>query len=61
VLVLAALLLSVPMPAHAYIDPGAGPLLWQMFLAGIAGLVYQFSRWFPRGKLKKKDDDAGDH
>lgn len=35
-LVAAALLLAVPPPAQAYIDPGAGSLLMQMVLGGTA-------------------------
>ena len=31
-------LLLIPTTAHAYLDPGAGSLLLQVLLAGIAGL-----------------------
>ncbi len=39
-------LVALPSAAQAYIDPGAGPLLWQLLLAGLAGLVYQVTRWW---------------
>jgi len=58
-MVLVVLLLSVPLPAHAYIDPGAGPLLWQMLVAGFAGALYQLTRWLRRGKSRKKNDETG--
>ena len=33
------LLLGLPGPAHAYIDPSAGSLLLQLILGGVAGLL----------------------
>ena len=32
--------LLVPDSAYAYIDPGIGPLLWQLLLAGIFGVAF---------------------
>ena len=39
VLALLFLLLGLPSPAHAYIDPSAGSLLLQLILGGVAGLM----------------------
>lgn len=36
---IAVLLALFVSPAHAYIDPGAGSMLLQILLGGIAGLV----------------------
>ena len=37
IFLLTALLVLVPAPAHAYVDPGAGGMLLQLLLAGTAG------------------------
>jgi hypothetical protein len=34
-----ALLLAFPALAHAYVDPGAGTMILQLLLAGMAGLM----------------------
>ena len=40
-----ALLLATVAPAHAYIDPGSGLLLWQLFVSAFVGtVVYQYRR-----------------
>lgn len=39
VVALLLLLLALPRPAHAYVDPSAGSLLLQLILGGIAGLM----------------------
>ena len=36
---LAALILLLPAPAHAYIDPNSGSLILQVVLGGVAGLA----------------------
>jgi len=33
------LLLGLPVPVHAYIDPSAGSLLLQLILGGLAGVL----------------------
>ena len=42
--------------ARAYTDPGTGALIWQMALAGIAGVAFYFRRitsWFKNRKGPK--------
>ena len=39
--------------ARAYTDPGTGALIWQMALAGLAGVAFYFRRitsWFKNRK-----------
>ena len=38
-LVLFGLLMLMPQPADAYLDPGSGSLLLQLLLGGVAGLI----------------------
>ncbi|MGH7341449.1 MAG: hypothetical protein ACREKH_13245 [Candidatus Rokuibacteriota bacterium] len=43
------LLLLSPVTAHAYIDPGAGQILWQLLLVALFGALYSVRRlrqWF---------------
>jgi hypothetical protein len=43
--------------ARAYTDPGTGALIWQMALAGIAGVAFYFRRitsWFKNRKGPKE-------
>jgi hypothetical protein len=53
--------LAVPSAAHAYVDPGAGSMLLQLLLGGIAGL-FVFFRVFRRKILDffgfRKDNDS---
>jgi hypothetical protein len=44
-LILLVLLLS-PRPAHAYLDPGAGSVLLQILLGGVAGLLVVIRLWW---------------
>lgn len=37
-----------PATGHAYIDPGAGPILWQLLVLFFTGLVFGFRRFFAR-------------
>ncbi|MGE5236169.1 MAG: hypothetical protein ACM3O7_07465 [Acidobacteriota bacterium] len=39
VVVLAAVLLAMATPAYAYLDPGAGSVMLQLILGGLAGLA----------------------
>jgi hypothetical protein len=42
--------------ARAYTDPGTGALIWQMALAGLAGVAFYFRRitnWFKNRKGPK--------
>jgi hypothetical protein len=52
--------LAAPLAAHAYVDPGAGSMLLQLLLGGVAGL-FVFFRLFRQKILKLfgfgKDDD----
>ncbi|HKZ53366.1 MAG TPA: hypothetical protein VJ085_08810 [Candidatus Acidoferrales bacterium] len=56
-----AAVLAAPTPAHAYVDPGAGSMLLQLLLGGVAGL-FVFFRLFREKILKLfgfgKDDDS---
>ncbi len=40
----AGLLLASEHPAHAYIDPGSGSLIYQALLAGLLGLGFTLRR-----------------
>ena len=60
ILALLAMLAS-PLAAHAYIDPGAGSMLLQLLLGGVAG-AFVFFRLFKQ-KIRKlfgfgKDDEG---
>ena len=41
--VLLAIILATPKPAHAYVDPGGGAMLWQIAAAGVIGSLWQVS------------------
>jgi hypothetical protein len=45
-LVLLAILLATPKPAHAYVDPGSGAMLWQIAAAGVIGSLFYVRRAF---------------
>ena len=48
---LLALILASPKPAHAYVDPGSGAMLWQMAAAALVGslfYVHRVARWIRR-------------
>jgi hypothetical protein len=57
-----ALLLATVAPAHAYIDPGSGLLLWQLLVSAFAGTVlYQYRKivnfiFRKRCKQRKADE-----
>ncbi len=55
------LILAWSQPAYAYIDPGAGSMLLQLLLGGVAGL-FVFFRLFKQKILKLfgfgKDDEG---
>ena len=57
------LLLANPLAAHAYIDPGAGSILLQLLLGGVAG-AFVFFRLFKQRLFSLlglgKDDQKGD-
>jgi hypothetical protein len=45
------LMLVVPSPAMAYVDPGSGALMWQIMLASVAGLTFKMRtilNWWSR-------------
>lgn len=46
-------------PAHAYIDPGAGTMLWQALVGLFAGSVYYVSRFLSNLKRKKGSPKDG--
>jgi hypothetical protein len=41
---LLALLMAVPRPAHAYVDPGTGTMLWQIAAAALLGSIFYLKR-----------------
>ena len=45
-LTLSALLLATPKPAHAYVDPGSGAMIWQMAAAIVIGSLFYVRRVF---------------
>ncbi len=40
---------------RAYVDPGAGAMIWQMLVAGFLGALFYFRKFFPTTWLKKKN------
>ena len=55
---LLALLLAVPRPASAYVDPGSGAMVWQILAAMGLGLVFYLRRageWLSRTFQSKPD------
>ena len=47
---LAAALVMLPVPAHAYIDPGTAGMILQLLIGGIAGAVVIFRHRMHRVK-----------
>ena len=45
-LTLGFLLLAAPRPAHAYVDPGSGAMLWQVLAAAVIGSLFYVRRVF---------------
>jgi hypothetical protein len=43
---LLALVLATPKPAHAYVDPGSGSMLWQLAAATVIGSLFYVRRAF---------------
>ncbi len=43
---LSALLLATPKPAHAYVDPGSGAMIWQVAVAAVIGSLFYIRRIF---------------
>lgn len=44
-LVLILILFTLPLPAFAYFDPGAGAVLLQLLIAGGIGVIYRVRHW----------------
>lgn len=40
---------------QAYVDPGAGAMIWQVLVAGFLGALFYFRKLLPGFWLKKKD------
>jgi hypothetical protein len=54
------LMMAIPKPASAYVDPGSGAMLWQMAAAGIIGSLFYVRRiaiWLRR-RLKSRSAQA---
>ncbi len=45
-LLLVALLLATPQPAHGYVDPGSGAMIWQVLAAAVIGSLFYVRRVF---------------
>ena len=43
---LAMLLMAMPQPAHAYVDPGSGAMLWQILAAAVIGSLFYVRKGF---------------
>src|SRR2546427_4725713 len=43
-LTIVVLMLAAPRPAHAYVDPGTGAMLWQVAAASILGCLFYVKR-----------------
>ena len=41
---LLAILMATPKPAHAYVDPGTGAMLWQILAAAVLGSLFYVKR-----------------
>jgi hypothetical protein len=53
---LALAIFATEREARAYTDPGSGALIWQMVVAGFAGLLFyarRISTWFKKKKGPK--------
>jgi hypothetical protein len=59
---LAALVVSLPVPAHAYVDPGTGAMLLQLLLGGVAGAAVVAKLYWARLRslFKKSKVDDGE-
>lgn len=44
----AAIILTLPAAAHAYVDPAAGSMLLQLLLGGVAGLIVIVKLYYRR-------------
>lgn len=47
-LIAALLLLVCPQPVYAYVDPGAGSLILQLLLGGVAGALFAAKLYWRR-------------
>lgn len=61
VLVITVVMFMVPLPAYAYIDPGAGSMVTTAILGFFAAIAYTFRKYFYRLKdlLSGKKNSAG--
>ncbi|HEY7460982.1 MAG TPA: hypothetical protein VIC59_03795 [Gemmatimonadota bacterium] len=53
------LLVGLPVPAHAYLDPGSGSMLLQALLGGIAGVTVLVKLYWRRLVARFGGDRAG--
>jgi hypothetical protein len=44
IVAVAGLILAAPRPAHAYVDPGSGALIWQIAAATVVGSLFYVRR-----------------
>ena len=54
-LTLVLLFLLFEQPVYAYVDPGAGSLLWQILVAGLVGVVFYVRRLLGLLFVRKKE------
>lgn len=43
---IAALFISIPTPAYAYLDPGTGSMALQLIIAGLLGAIFTIKTWW---------------
>jgi len=43
---IALLLMATPQPAHAYVDPGSGAMIWQILAAAVIGSLFYVRKVF---------------
>ncbi len=51
-----SLLVAMPAPAHAYLDPGSGSMLLQALLGGIAGVAVFVKMYWRRIVARFRSD-----
>jgi len=55
---LLVLVMAVPQPAAAYVDPGSGAMIWQILAAALFGSLFRIKRitgWI-RARFRKVED-----
>jgi len=53
---LLCLLFLLEQPVYAYIDPGAGSLMWQLVVAAFVGLLFYWRKFWSFFRIRRKGD-----